>query len=294
MHPKKLFFALALSGFALLQAQGGLKKTLLERIIEPRLSLESAYLSAAKVKGTQSGLSVAKNSIKINNEIVGISYTNWTFNWDTVSALPFGDGIHAPIEQMHSVKVNLNLPYRVNEKWFLLTSLSANSTFEKETSGSYGAGLFSFASYAINKDHTLQLGAFANYHPIRTLALPVVSYSYRSRQRDGLQAVLGFPRSYLGYHQNSALLYRLGMLFSQSVIKLGESSTLSRSGYIEAKDYMANVGITYDISSHFNLQTDLLYSLKRNFTLYDAGGVQLQKHAIEPSLGANIKLIYLF
>lgn len=294
MHPKKLFFSLTIFCFVSLQAQEGLRKTLLERIIEPKLSLESAYLGTAKVKSSQGSLSVAKNSIAINNEIAGISYTNWTFNWNTVGALPFGDGVHAPIEQMHSIRVNVNLPYRVNEKWFLLTSLSANSTFEKETSGSYGAGLFSFASYAIDKDHTLQLGAFANYHPVRTLALPVMSYSYRSRQRDGLQAVLGFPRSYLGYHQNSALLYRLGMLFSQSVIKLGESSTLSPSGFIEARDYMANAGVTYDLSKHFNLQTDLLYGLKREFTLYGAGAEQRQKYAIEPSLGGNVKLIYVF
>ncbi len=294
MNTVKLFFALTLFTFTALQAQDGLKKTLLERIIEPKFSFESSYLSEAKVKGVQGGVSVAKNSIKINNEIVGISYTNWAFFWSNIGALPFGDGVHIPIKQMHAIKINLNLPYRVNKKWFLLTSFSANSTFEKETTDSYGAGLFSFASYALDKDHTVQLGAFANYHPIETLALPVISYSYRSRQRDGLQAVLGFPRSYLGYHQNSALLYRLGMLFSQSVIKLSETSILSRSGYIEAKDYMANIGVTYDINKYFNLQTDLLYSIKRDFTLFDAGGNELKNYAIEPSLGGNIKLIYVF
>ena len=63
-------------------------------------------------------------------------------------------------------------------------------------------------------------GLFWSYHPISTMVLPVISYSYRARQTDGLQVILGFPRAYVAYFINGSLLLRSGMIFSQSLIKL--------------------------------------------------------------------------
>jgi hypothetical protein len=182
----------------------------------------------------------------------------------------------------------------VNEKWFILTSLSANSSFEKETSNSYGAGLFSFASYKLSDEHSIEFGAFANYHPISSLALPVISYSYRARQSDGFKFILGFPRTYVGYHLGEETLLRFGVIFSQSVTRLSDASTIEPAGFIEAKDYMSNLGVSYELSQHFNLETDLLYSLKRNIIIYSKDAQELSDYSIKPSLGLNFKVTYLF
>jgi len=271
-----------------------LKKGLLERMVQPKISLDSSYVSDAKVNGSEGGVSVAKNRIQLNNAIGGISYTNWSFLWNNVGDLPFGNGVDSPIEQMHSVRINASVPYFINEQWFLLASLSANTTFEKEMEDSYGAGLFAFASYKLDDDHSFQMGAFANYHPITTLALPVMSYSYRARKTDGVQVILGFPRAYVGYFVNDITLLRGGMIFSQSVIKLSDESVVERSGYIEAEDYMSNFGVTYEFTPSFTLDADLLYSLKRNFIIYNSAGEEQQSYSIDPSFGANIRLRYLF
>jgi hypothetical protein len=276
-----------------LWAQEKLKKPLLERMIEPRVSVESSYLSDADVDGG-GGVEVFKNRVRINNKIAGISYTNWRFNWSDISALPFGDGKTKPIEEMHSFKLNLNLPYFINEKWFFLAQTSFNATYEKETSDAFGAGIFSFLSYKFNEDHTYQFGAFANYHPIKTLALPVISYSYRSQQRDGLQVVLGFPRTFIGYHVNEKTLLRFGAIFSQSVIKLSNTSALEPRGYVEAKDYMSNVGIAYELDDSLQLESDILYSLKREFNLYNSAGEKGNSYSIKPSLGINVRVAYRF
>ena len=271
-----------------------LKKGLLERMVQPKISLDTAYLSDANVNGSQGSVRVEKNQIRLNNSIGGISYTNWSFLWNDIASLPFGDGVQNPIKEMHSVKLNANLPYFINEKWFLLASLSLNSTFEKEMGDSYGAGIFAFASYKLSETHTFQMGAFANYHPISTLALPVMSYSYRARQTDGLQVVLGFPRAYVGYFVNEKTLLRGGMIFSQSVIKLSDESVVERSGYIEAEDYMSNFGVSYEFTPSFTLDTDLLYSLKRNFIIYNGAGEEQQRYSINPSFGVGLRLKYLF
>ena len=262
-------------------------------MIEPRISLDSAYVSGADVDGG-GGVEVFKNRVRINNKIAGLSYTHWRFNWNDISALPFGDGKSSPIEEMHSFKLNANLPYFINEKWFLLAQISANSTYEKQTNDSYGGGVFTFLSYKMDSDHTFQFGAFANYHPIKTLALPVVSYSFRSQQKDGLQVILGFPRTYIGYHLNNATLLRFGILFSQSVIKLSNESVLESRGYAEAKDYMSNIGISYELDETLRIESDLLYSLKREFNLYDSGGNETQNYSIKPSFGINLRVVYRF
>jgi len=275
-------------------AETSLKKGLLERIIQPKFTLESSYISDANIEGSQGSVEVHKNRLRVNNDIIGISYTNWAFSWDNVQDLPFGDQESVPIKEMHAFKVNMNLPYFVNKKWFILSSASLRSSFEESMNGSYGAGLFCFASYKIDDDHTVQMGAFANYHKVSTLALPVISYSYRARQYDGLQIVLGFPRTYIGYHASKAALFKLGMIFSQSVIKLSGSSSIEKDGFIEAQDYMGNIGVSYEFNKHFRLESNLLYSLKRDFTIFDAQGNEQKSYAIEPSFGGSLKIVWLF
>lgn len=174
-----------------------LKKGLLERITQPKFSLESSYLSHANIRGSEGSVEVHKNTLKINNDIIGFTYSNWAFSWDNIQDLPFGDKKTSPIKEMHAFKININAPYFVNDKWFILSSASLRSSFEKSMNGSYGAGLFSFASYKVDKNHAIQMGAFANYHRVSTLVLPVISYSYRARRYDGLQVVLGFPLTYI-------------------------------------------------------------------------------------------------
>ncbi len=291
---KKIVLSLIVGVVSLSALEKGLDKDVLQRIVQPKVSYENSYISDAAVSGSQGSLSVKKNTLRLNNEIIGISYTNWAFDWSDVGSLPFGNRVDDPIEQLHSIRINATLPYSINEKWFWLTQVSLNSTFEKELDDSYGAGFFSFASYRLSSDHSIQMGAFANYHPIRTFGLPVMSYSYRAKERDGFQLILGFPRAYAGYFINSNTLIRTGMIFSQSVIKLSRDSTLQSDGYVEAKDYMGNIGVVYELSDDFRLESDLLYSLKRDFILYNSAGVEQKSYGIDPSFGFNLRLRYLF
>lgn len=290
----KFLLLCMLSSQFFLYAQAPLKKDGLEKMIQPKVSFATAYLSEASLSGYEGSVKVSKNQLCINNTIVGFSYTNWAFDWSKLTDLPFGDGVHSPIDQMHSFKLNANVPYFVNDNLFVLSSVSAKSTFENESYNSYSAGLFSFASYKLDDEHAIQFGFFANYHPISTLALPVISYSYRARQSDGFKFILGFPRTYIGYHVNEETLLRLGAIFSQSVIRLSDSSVIEKSGFIEAEDYMSNVGFSYEINESFAIESDLLHSLKRNFIIYSKEGNELNTYSIKPSLGLNFKITYLF
>ena len=195
---------------------------------------------------------------------------------------------------MESIRLFANLPLPINDKWFMLNSVNVNATYEEEYSDSFGAGILSFFSYKVDTEHAVQVGVLANYHPVKTLVLPVMGYTYRIRETDGLQLLLGFPRAYVGYHLNPKLLLNAGMVFSQAVIRLADESGIEPQGFTEAKDYQSNVGIRYQINDDFELTADLLYAFKRDFTIYNHQADEIDAYSIEPSVGAIIKLQYLF
>lgn len=276
-----------------LMAQDEQRPSLLEQIVQPKISYQSDFLSDAKFDGYEGSVKTYKQKIQINNDIVGISYSRWDFDWKNENDLPFYRG-KTPIDTMQRIRLFANWPVPINDKWFMLNMINVNATYEKEYNDSFGAGISSFFSYKFDKEHAIQLGAFANYHSVKTLVLPVLGYSYRVREKDGLQMVLGFPRAYIGYHINPQLLFNAGMVYSQAVIRLADDSGIEPQGYSEAKDFQANIGFRYEINNHFELSADILYAFKRDFTIYDHNANEIDDYSIEPSAGAIIKLKYLF
>ena len=269
------------------------KPSLLEQIAQPKVTFQSDYLSDAKFEGYEGSVKTYKQKIQINNGFGGISYSRWDFDWDQENDLPFYRG-KTPIKSMQSIKINANLPVPINDKWFMLNSINVNATFEKEVNDAFGAGIFSFFSYKLDDEHTFQLGAFANYHPVKSLVLPVLGYTYRLRADDGLTMVLGFPRTYIGYYLSPDLLLNAGMIYSQAVIRLADDSGIEPEGYSEAKDYQSNIGLRYTINDKFEISANLLYAFKRDFTIYDRNENEVDSYSIEPSAGAMIRLKYLF
>ena len=269
------------------------KPTILEQIIQPKITFQSDYLSDAKFENFQASVQTSKQKIQINNGIVGFSYSRWDFEWSDAEDLDFYRG-KIPIESMQSMRLYANYPLRINDKWFMLNMLNVNATYEDQSDDAFGAGISSFFSYKLDDKHSIQLGAFANYHSIKTLLLPVMGYSYRVRERDGLQMVLGFPRAYVGYHLNPNLLLNAGMIYSQAVIRLADDSGIEEQGYIEAKDFQSNIGFRYEVNNNFQLSADLLYAFKRDFNTYNRDAKEIDSYSIDPSLGATLKIKYLF
>jgi hypothetical protein len=251
-------------------------------------------MQKANIKESEGSVAVTKNRLQINNANISFSYTNWRFNWDKVSDLPFGDGVHNPVEEMHGLNLSLSKSYRINERWFTVSSVSLNSTFEDDLSNSLSLGVFSFASYKIDSDHAVQMGLFGNYHPASSLIFPILSYSYRANYKDGIQVVLGFPQTHIGYHVNRDTLLRFGVLFSSSLIRLSDKSTVEPEGFNQFQDYMGNLGVTYDVNKKIQISGDILYAFKREITLYNKDGNELDNYEIEPTAGAMLKVIVRF
>lgn len=288
---KRIIFFLMMCALPLTAEE--VRPSLLEQIAQPKVTFQSDYLSDAKFEDYEGSVKTYKQKIQINNGFGGISYSRWDFDWDQEQDLPFYRG-KTPIESMQSIRIFANLPVPINDKWFMLNSVNINATYEKEINDSLGAGIFSFFSYKLDNEHAFQLGAFANYHPVKSIALPVLGYTYRERETDGLTMVLGFPRAYIGYHLSPKLLLNAGMIYSQAVIRLADDSGIEPEGYSEAKDYQSNIGLRYMINDKFEISANVLYAFKRDFTIYDRNENEVDSYSIEPSAGAMIKLKYLF
>lgn len=263
-------------------------------MMEPHVSMESMYLESADIKNYNGGTSIFKNTVNITSGLVGFSYTNLAFNWNNVSELPFGNKVGQPIEQIHKFTLSAKLPYKISDDMTLFNFFSVSSYFEKETDDSYGGGVFSFISYKMDQESALRFGILANYHPVRTLILPVVGYSYGMRRQEGLQAVIGFPSTYIGYRFNPDLRVHLGILFSNSLAKLSDGSTIESAGYIENTDYLGKLGFVYDMSDTLKVEANVLYSIYRELNIYNSFGNKIQSYTVQPAAGASFKLIYSF
>lgn len=267
--------------------------TLLEQMTQAKISFQTDFLSDANFDGFDASVKTYKQKMQINNDMFGVSISRWDFDWQNEDTLPFYQG-KTPIASMTRIKLYANVPVFLNEKWFMLNNININTSYEKEYSNSFGAGLLSFLSYKVDEKHAIQMGAFANYHPVKTLALPVLGYTYRIREKDGLSMVLGFPRAYVGYHLTPKLLFNAGMIYSQAVIRLADDSGIEERGYVEAKDFQSNIGLHYEINDHVELSADILYTFKRDFTIYNHDADEISSYSIQSSAGAILKLKYLF
>lgn len=261
-------------------------------IFPPSLTYETSYLGTGDIGGGD--VRVIKNQLQLNKDFFTFGYTNWKFDWENVASLPFGDRINNPIDQAHSLQASIRYRQKNDDQWSYMTLLSLKSTFEKELDNSFGVNLLGYSSYHIGDGHSFQMGGFVNYHPIRTLLLPALSYSYRERAKDGWQVILGFPRTYLGYHLNEQFMLKTGVMFSQSLVRLSNASIIENGGYIEAKDYLSNIGFTYALNPSLSLSADLLYTLKREFTIFDSNANEKQKNSVGNAIGANMSLNYRF
>lgn len=101
--------------------------SLLEKIAQPKLTLQSAFLSDAKFKGYEGSVQTYKQKVQINNDIVGFSYTHWDFNWNKEASLPFYKN-KTPIDTMQGLKFFVNLPVPISDKLFMLNSININAT----------------------------------------------------------------------------------------------------------------------------------------------------------------------
>ena len=76
MYRKSFFVSIFVLLYTSVNAQEESSKSELERSIEPKISVESSYISDAKVKDSDGSVSFSKNRVEINNPFLGFSYTN--------------------------------------------------------------------------------------------------------------------------------------------------------------------------------------------------------------------------
>ena len=268
--------------------------SILERMARPQIGLESAWLAPAQFRGYSGSVRTSKHKLQVSNGFGGLTYSRWYFDWDDAQSLPFYRG-KTPIKHMQQCRFYGNYYRRFGERWAMLLMLNVNATFEKELDGdAVGAGAMGIFSYRLNEDHSVQAGAFVNYHPVTTLALPALGYSYRARADDGFQMVLGFPRAYAGYHPAPGWLVRAGFVYSQAVIRLADDSGIEPDGYVEASDYQGSAGLRVQLKERWELSADLLYAFRRDMEIYDHTAHRIDAYRIDPSFGAMFKITYVF
>lgn len=237
-------------------------------MIEPKVSIESFYMPS------RNAFKSVKKRLRFGNDIFSLRYVHTSFDWEN----------KAPVDETHELRFGLNFPTFLNEKWFVLTMIHTKATFQEHLSNAISVGAMSLASYKLSDAHHIQLGVFGNYHPIASVFLPAFGYTYRLNARKGFSVIFGFPRTYITYSMTKETQLIIGAIYEQTVAKLNR-------GYMEFKEYMANVGVRYYLQEDGHFELNALYAIKSNMRFYR---VDVSNRSISSSIGIHFKWVYRF
>ncbi len=265
-----------------------------EGMARPVLDLNHQQMGYAGFRGDRGEVAYRQSGLSLGNALFDLSYNHWAFQWRQMEESRFSGGVATPLKELHAYRLGAKLPRATASGQMVMTQLFLNSTFEKEHSKSYGATAALYTTLPSRGEGVFTLGAVAYYHPVRTIGLPIASYNYRMRSREGWQASVGFPSNYIGYHTHHNWMWMANLSFNTATIRLRDESPIAPGGYLSLSDYLGGFGFRYTPTNHLTLTATLNATLYRDILTYDASGSRLDTHRLNPSYGARMGLRYRF
>lgn len=269
----------------------------LKAFLAPKFLIEHSKLASQNISGNDGKVALDITQLSITNVLGGVSFENYNFTWKNISALPFGDKVNPPISQIQRIKVFGRVPYPINEQNMLLVGLSASSTYEQKTDDSYSYDVFGLLSHDMVKNDSVQIGAYVKYHPVQTVALPIIEYTFNLRSPDnqsGYYGNLGFPKTKIGYHLNAKWKADFQAIYRQAIAKLSDNSTISADGYSQIKSWRGEMAFYYSATKNLEIKSAIKYTLTRDWYVYDKNYQQTAHYFINNTAGLGLGLVYTF
>lgn len=268
----------------------------LDAFLTPKLELTTSNLNAQAINGSKGQMALSTLEVKLSNVLGGIAYEEFHFDWDRIDQLPFGDGVHNPIEKMTRVQAFGRLPYPIDDKNMLLVGLGLSSTFEKQTDDSYSYDVFGLISHDLVSNASWQYGAYLQYHPVKTIVLPILEYTFNfnAQHTKDFYGHLGFPKTKIGYYLTPKWKTDFEAIYRQAIAKLDKNSVIDPDGYAQVKSWRGEWALYYLATKQLEIKTAVKYTLTREWYSYDRNYRQTQHHYIDNAIGFGIGLVYSF
>ena len=106
-------------------------------------NIEIEYFNAGDSKSKTGNAQVGTSGVLIeaeletNNMVFTFGYEKWNYNWTNSEGLPFVSGIASdPWSSFTTLQLGFAYEHEINDQWELNYYVEAESSYEKETSGS--------------------------------------------------------------------------------------------------------------------------------------------------------------
>lgn len=299
MKSSRLLFLFLLLSFistaSLAQKGQAAQETDIEDLLAIKLKADYSTLNAVNLnRGGGYDLKLAK--LELGNFLAKVSYENFAVDWRQFSKLPFGNSQTQPLTVLHRYKFKANLPFRLDKNRLFLAHLGAELGYEKQSDDALSLQAYGLYSEKLDSLRSWQLGLYINNHPVETVVLPIVEYTYNfnAQIHQGYYGHLGFPKTQIGYHFTPKLRSQLGAVYHQAIMQLSDDSVVESSGYFQSKNWRADWSTYYQISKSFEMKLYLQASLSNKMVLYNHAYKEQDHFYAEGGFGGGIGLVYKF
>lgn len=242
------------------------------------------------------GYDLVHTKWEVGNLLASLSYEDFDLTWQEQEKLPFASGVQHPIASVKKYTLKTHIPYRINDQKMWLGHVGAELAYEKEYDRALSLQAFLLYSEYFSELGSWQLGMVVNYHPVETVVLPIVEYSYNYpfTSRSDYYGHLGFPKTQVGYFIHKRLRTELGLVYHQATVQLADDSAIEPAGFFQSKNWRADWRSFYQFSSELEFVFGLQASVTNKLVLYDQGHRQKDHFYGSHGSGVSLGMIYEF
>ncbi|VAW93599.1 hypothetical protein MNBD_GAMMA21-3076 [hydrothermal vent metagenome] len=272
-------------------------------------NIEIEYFSMGDSKSNMGNSQVGTSGVLIqteyenNNMVYTFNYERWNYNWTNPETLPFVSGAtNAPWSSFNTLQFGVAYEQELNDKWEFNYYIEAESSFEKETSGSNEYELGVDFIYEPSKAWVYTLNVNLEYLDATGGELGVdLEIEWNHGKKDGwsgeFEISSEFPETSLTYHFTRA--FSTTMFYNESgssTIRLSDSSPVigMQGGYFEDEYNALGIKVNYEFTYESYLSFAFQQNTGRSFSFVDSSGRTETAYEFADTIEAAIGLSYTF
>ncbi|PCH97212.1 MAG: hypothetical protein COB83_02875 [Gammaproteobacteria bacterium] len=273
-------------------------------------NFEIEYFSAGDSKSSIGGdAQLATSGVLIeaehetNNMVFTFGYEQWNYNWTNSESLPFASGtFRDPWSTFTTLQLGFAYEHEINDQWELNYYVEAESSYEKETSGSNEYELGVDFTYEASKAWIFTLNLNYEYLDSEGAAVGVdfgIEWNHDTKEgwSGEFEISTEFPETSLTYHFIEEL--STTMFFNESgtnTIRLSDSSPVTgmQGGYLEDEYNSIGIQLNYELADEGYLSFSVQRNMNRQLSFTDSSGATDTTYKFDDSTEIAIMYSHTF
>jgi len=272
-------------------------------------SIEIEYFNAGDSKSSTENAKVGTDGILIeaeyetNNMVFTFGYEKWNYNWKNSEILSFVSNTAAdPWSTFTTLQLGFAYEHEINDQWELNYYIEAESSYEKETSGSNEYEMGVDFTYEASKAWIFTLNTNYEYLDAEGGELGVdFGIEWNHDKKEGwsgeFEISTEFPETSLTYHFIEE--FSTTIFYNESgtnTIRLSDSTvvTAMQGGYLEDEYNSFGVQFNYELADEGYLSLSIQRNMNRQFSFTDSSGAEASTYKIDDGTELSIMYSYTF